>query len=268
MEIGKEQTAGVDSADGAEADRRQTSDVGQSELFVVALGASAGGLEALEKFFDNVPADSGLAFVVVQHLSPDFKSLMNELLARHTKLTIHRVTDGMTIEANSIYLIPPKKDMIVSDGRLLLTDKDPSTGLSLPIDTFLRSLAHEYGRNAIAVILSGTGSDGSRGIVAIHEAGGYVIVQDEASAFFDGMPRSAIDTGVVDAVLTPRDMAGAIREYVERSISGECRKVSMENRSERTGSRRFSMRCTPPTESIFRSTSRTRLPGGSSGGCS
>jgi two-component system, chemotaxis family, CheB/CheR fusion protein len=162
------------------------------------LGASAGGLEALEKFFDNMPADSGLAFVVVQHLSPDFKSLMNELLARHTKLAIHRVTDGMTIEANSIYPIPPKKDMIVSDGRLLLTDKDPGQGLSLPIDTFMRSLAHEYGRNSIAVILSGTGSDGSRGIVAIHEAGGYVIVHDEASAIFEGMPRSAIDTGVGD----------------------------------------------------------------------
>lgn len=184
------------------------------ELYVVALGASAGGLEALEKFFDNMPADSGLAFVVVQHLSPDFKSLMNELLARHTKLPIHRVTDGMLIEPNSIYLIPPKKEMIVSDGRLLLTDKDPAQGLSLPIDTFLRSLAHEYGRHAIAVILSGTGSDGSRGIRAVHEAGGFVIVQDEASANFDGMPRSAIDTGVADAVLPPGEMAAAILDYV------------------------------------------------------
>jgi two-component system CheB/CheR fusion protein len=190
-----------------------------SDLTVVALGASAGGLEALEKFFDNMPADSGLAFVVVQHLSPDFKSLMNELLARHTKLAIHRVTDGMIIEANSIYLIPPKKEMIVAEGRLLLTDKDPSQGLSLPIDTFLRSLATEYGRQAIAVILSGTGSDGSRGIRAIHEAGGFVIVQDEASANFDGMPRSAIDTGVVDAVLPPREIAGAILDHVQGTDS-------------------------------------------------
>ncbi|HJQ80983.1 MAG TPA: chemotaxis protein CheB [Lacipirellulaceae bacterium] len=205
----------------------------ERDLFVVALGASAGGLEALEKFFDNMPAaDSrqpdqppgvaqpgagpGLAFVVVQHLSPDFKSLMNELLARHTKLAIHRVTDGMVIEPNSIYLIPPKKEMIVSDGKLLLTDKDPAQGLSLPIDTFLRSLAHEYGRNAIAVILSGTGSDGSRGIVAIHDAGGLVIVQDEATANFDGMPRSAMDTGVVDAVLPPREMAAAILDYIHQ----------------------------------------------------
>src|SRR6187431_373652 len=109
----------------AETDVRVTAPNAQQELFVVALGASAGGLEALEKFFDNMPADSGLAFVVVQHLSPDFKSLMNELLARHTNLAIHRVTEGITIEANSIYLIPPKKEMIVTEGRLHLTDKDP-----------------------------------------------------------------------------------------------------------------------------------------------
>ena len=221
MDLGKDEFAGRGNVQSANGDEQVITSDTERELFVVALGASAGGLEALEKFFDNMPADGGLAFVVVQHLSPDFKSLMNELLARHTKLEIHRVTDGMVIEPNSIYLIPPKKDMIVSDGRLLLTDKDPSHGLSLPIDTFMRSLAHEYGRNAIGVILSGTGSDGSRGIVAIHEAGGYVIVQDEASAFFDGMPRSAIDTGVVDAVLTPREMAGAIKEYVERCMSDE-----------------------------------------------
>lgn len=197
-----------------ESDQSVVATAGSRPLFVVALGASAGGLEALEKFFDNMPVDSGLAFVVVQHLSPDFKSLMDELLARHTKLAIHRVTDGMTIEANSIYLIPPKKEMIVSGGKLLLTDKDPSQGLSLPIDTFLRSLANDFGRNAIAVILSGTGSDGSRGIRAIHEAGGFVLVQDEASANFDGMPRSAIETGVVDAVLPPPEMAAAIRRHV------------------------------------------------------
>ena len=103
-------------------------------------GASAGGLEALEKFFDNMPVDSGLAFVVVQHLSPDFKSLMDELLARHTKLTIHRVTDGMPIEPNSIYLIPPKKEMIVSGGKLLLTDKDP-VARPEPADRYILAVA-------------------------------------------------------------------------------------------------------------------------------
>jgi two-component system CheB/CheR fusion protein len=186
----------------------------QKQLYVVGLGASAGGLDALEKFFDHMPADSGLAFVVIQHLSPDFKSLMDELLARHTDLAIHRVEDGMQIQANSIYLIPPKKEMIVSGERLLLTDKDPTQGLSLPIDTFLRSLAQDVGRRAVAVILSGTGSDGSRGIRAVHEAGGLVLVQDEATADFDGMPRSAIHTGVVDAVLSPRQIAERILQHV------------------------------------------------------
>jgi two-component system CheB/CheR fusion protein len=181
---------------------------------VACLGASAGGLEALEKFFAQVPANSGLAFVVVQHLSPDFKSLMGELLSRHTQMKIHPVEEGMAIEPNSIYLIPPKKEMIVSGGKLHLTDKDRSQGLSLPIDTFMRSLAQDYGERAIGVILSGTGSDGSRGIRAIHEAGGLVIVQDEESANFDGMPRSAIDTGIVDAVLPPHRMAEAILQHV------------------------------------------------------
>ena len=162
----------------------------RQELFVVGLGASAGGLEALEKFFDQVPASSGLAFVVVQHLSPDFKSLMAELLVRHTQLAIHPVEDGITIAPNSIYLIPPKKEMVVSGGKLLLMDKDPAKGLSLPIDTFLQSLAKEYGPRSIAVILSGTGSDGSRAIRAVHEAGGLVLVQDAETAYFDGMPRT------------------------------------------------------------------------------
>ena len=180
---------------------------------IVGVGASAGGLEALESFFDNMRPDSGLAFVVIQHLSPDFRSLMDELLSRHTQIAIHRVEDGMLVEPNSIYLIPPKKEMIVSAGRLLLTDKDPAQGLALPIDVFFRSLAQDVGNRAIGVILSGTGSDGSRGIRAIYEAGGLVIAQREDSAKFDGMPRSAIETGAVDYVLPPSEMPGAILEH-------------------------------------------------------
>ncbi len=174
--------------------------------YVVGIGASAGGLESLERFFKNMPVDSGLAFVVIQHLSPDFKSLMDELLARHTKMRIHRVENGMEVEANSIYLIPPKKEMIISGGRLLLTDKDPDQDLSLPIDHFFRSLAQDVGGCAVAIVLSGTGSDGSRGIVEIHSAGGMVIAQSEESAKFDGMPKSARDTGIVDHILSPEEM--------------------------------------------------------------
>ena len=171
--------------------------------FVVGIGASAGGLEALERFFDKVPRDSGMAFVVVQHLSPDFRSLMDELLARHTQLPITLVEDGMTVVPDHVYLIPSKKEMIISGGCLLLSERDRQHELSLPIDVFFRSLAQDCGRRAIAVVLSGGGTDGSRGIRAVHEAGGLVVVQDMQSAQFDGMPKTARDAGVADWVLPP-----------------------------------------------------------------
>lgn len=187
---------------------------GTSAFPIVGVGASAGGLEALEKFFDSMPSDAGAAFVVVQHLSPDFKSLMNELLARHTKMAIHRVEDGVPIEINSIYLIPPKVNMRLSNGRLLLTDQAPEQGLRHPIDIFFESLALDAGANSIAVVLSGTGSDGSRGIRDVRQAGGLVVAQDLESAGFDGMPRSAIATGVVDVVAPPELMPGKIIEFI------------------------------------------------------
>lgn len=182
---------------------------------IVGVGASAGGLEALERLFDGMPGNTGLAFVIVQHLSPDFKSVMDELLARRTSIPVRRVEDGMEVEADSIYLIPPKKDMIISNGKLLVTDKDPSL-LPLPIDHFFRSLAQDAGESAIAIVLSGTGSDGSRGIRDIHDAGGLVIVQNLETAKFDGMPRSAQKTGVVDLTLAPEEMPAALLKYVNR----------------------------------------------------
>ena len=183
-------------------------------FYVVGIGASAGGLEALERLFANMPTDTGMAFVVVQHLSPDFKSLMNELLARHTKIPIYRVENEMRIEPNGIYLTPAKKDMILSDGKLLLTDQDASGGLNLPIDIFFRSLAKDAGKRAVAVVLSGTGSDGSRGLEDIHEAGGLVMVQDMQTAGFDGMPRSAIATGTVNVVAPPELLPDRLCCYI------------------------------------------------------
>ncbi|NEQ69962.1 MAG: chemotaxis protein CheB, partial [Symploca sp. SIO2D2] len=177
---------------------------------IVGIGASAGGLEALVHFFSVMPLNSGYAFVVVQHLSPDFKSVMDELLSRHTDMPIHLVEDRVEIEKNSVYLIPPKKEMVLLDGRLLLTDKDPTKSLSLPIDVFFRSLAQDMGDKAIAVVLSGTGSDGSRGIVDVHDAGGMVIAQSDETAKFNGMPRSATDTGMVDYVLGPEEIPQAV----------------------------------------------------------
>ncbi len=174
--------------------------------YVVGIGASAGGLESLEKLFRNLPTDTGMAFVVLQHLSPDFKSMMLELLGRDTTMAIHRAEDGMPVEADSIYLLPPKKEMIIADGRLRVTDKDRTKGLALPIDIFLESLARECGSTAIAIILSGSGSDGSRGVLEIARQGGYVISESPKTAKFDGMPASAQASGVVDEILVPEEI--------------------------------------------------------------
>lgn len=188
---------------------------------IVGIGASAGGLEAIEAFFDQVPLKSGMAYVLVQHLSPDFKSMMDELLARHTKIAIHRVTDEMQVEPDAIYLIPPRKQMLITDGKLLLSDKNPEQGLTLPIDIFFRSLARDAGPSAIGVILSGTGSDGSRGIRDIHDAGGFVVAQDLETAKFDGMPKSAIETGIVDLVLPPGQIPPALLTYIQHPEADE-----------------------------------------------
>ncbi len=186
-----------------------------TEPYVVGVGASAGGLEALQHFFDNIAADTELAFVVVQHLSPDFKSLMDELLGRHTELPIHLVENSMLVEAGHVYLIPPKKEMIISDGRLLLSERDRQQELTLPIDVFFRSLAQDCGPRAVAVVLSGSGTDGSRGIRDVHDAGGLVIIQDVDSAQFDGMPRAAVETGVGDWILPPQQMPRVLEQHAK-----------------------------------------------------
>ncbi len=187
----------------------------QSPTHYVGIGASAGGLEAIDAFFTHMPSNSGLAFIVVQHLSPDYKSLMVELLSKKTTMPVHRAEDGMTVYANHVYLIPPKKNLTIFHGKLLLKDQDPNRGVNLPIDIFLRSLAEDQAENSIAVILSGTGSDGTRGVRAIKEFGGMVMVQDEESAKFDGMPRAAASTGVADFVLPPNEMPLQLMGFVE-----------------------------------------------------
>jgi len=173
---------------------------------IVGIGASAGGLEAIEAFFEAMPVDSGIAFIVVQHLSPDYKSLMVELLSRKTDIPVQRAEEGMRVEANNIYLIPPKKTLTIFHRQLLLEDKKPRESNSLPVDIFLRSLADDQGERAVAVILSGTGSDGTRGVRAVKESGGLVMIQDEDSAKFDGMPRAAASTGLADFILPPQEM--------------------------------------------------------------
>jgi two-component system CheB/CheR fusion protein len=188
--------------------------------FVVGIGASAGGLEALEQLFEKMPARTGMAFIVVQHLSPDFKSLTDVLLARRTRIPIHGVENGMEVRPDAIYLIPPKMDMIIANGRLLLTDKDPTQLMTMPIDHFFRSLAQEAGDRSVGIILSGTGSDGSRGIREIHDAGGIVIGQKPETAQFDGMPNSAEKTGIVDAFLAPDEMPEALLRFARGRETG------------------------------------------------
>ncbi len=184
------------------------------DFYVVGVGASAGGLDALEKFFSGAPSDSGLAYIVIQHLSPDYKSLMADLLAKRTEMPVRVAEDGVLVEPNHVYLIPPKQSLTIFHRKLYLTDRE-SGQLYLPIDIFFQSLAEDLEERSIGVILSGTGSDGTRGIRAIKEKGGLVIVQDEQSAKFDGMPRSAIATNLVDYILQPENMAREMLNYIQ-----------------------------------------------------
>lgn len=186
----------------------------QSNTFhIVGIGASAGGLEALEKFFTAMPADGGMAFVVIQHLSPDYKSHMVELLSKYTTMPVHEATDGMTANPNNIYLLPRRKNVTISEGKLFLVDYERTRSLNLPIDIFFESLAKDQGELAIAIILSGTGSDGTRGLRAVKESGGMVMAQDD-SAKFDGMPHSAISTQLVDYILPAEKMPESLLSYV------------------------------------------------------
>ncbi len=184
------------------------------ETYYVGIGASAGGLEALEKFFKNVPENTDNVYIVVQHLSPDYKSMMNELLSRHTNMPIHIAEDGMETEPNHIYLIPPSANLSIYHSKLYLEAQINHNHLNMPIDIFLKSLAQDQGKNAIGIILSGTGSDGTKGIKNIKEAGGMVMAQSLESCKFDGMPKSAIAANMVDYILPPDKMPDEIINYV------------------------------------------------------
>ncbi len=183
---------------------------------VIGIGASAGGLEALQQFFDYMPPDSGMSFVVVQHLSPDYKSLMADILGKHTEMDVYQVENDMPVEPDTVYLIPPKKYMTIKGGKLILSEA-PGT-LNHPIDEFFISLAAEKREHSIAVVLSGTGTDGTNGIKTIKEVGGLVIAQDPESAKFDGMPRSVINTGLADFVLSPEEIAEEILNFSNTPI--------------------------------------------------
>jgi len=180
---------------------------------VVAVGASAGGLNAFRKFVARIPADSGMAFVLIQHLDPTHESMMPDLLATHTRLAVLQAVDGMPVERDHIYTIPPGVYMTMSGGALRLAKPADRHGVRLPLDRFLRSMAEDMGERAVCVILSGAGTDGSLGLRAIKEHNGLVVVQDPVEAEHDGMPRSAVATDAVDRVLPVEEIADVLVDY-------------------------------------------------------
>ncbi|WMJ74819.1 chemotaxis protein CheB [Cytophagaceae bacterium ABcell3] len=202
--------------------------------YVVGIGASAGGLEAINEMFDNVPPDAGCAFILVQHLSPDYKSLIAELLAKHTEMKVIEAEDNMLVRPNCVYVIPVKKYLTIRFGRLKVSEKEVAKAPNVAIDKFFESLAFDQKDKAISIILSGTGSDGTKGAKVVKENGGNVIVQDPLSAKFDGMPNSAISAGVADVVVAPEFIAEEIikltsnkpkrKSYVEK-VSDQQRDV-------------------------------------------
>ena len=187
---------------------------------VVGIGASAGGLAAFEAFFSNMPADTepGMAFVLVQHLAPDHKSILTEIIQRYTRMQVFEVADGMVVQPNCAYIIPPNRDMAFLNGSLQLLEPAEPRGQRLPIDFFFRSLARDQHERAICVVLSGTGSDGTLGLRAIKGEGGMAMAQSPETTEFDGMPGSAIATGLVDYELPPGEMPAQLMAYVSHAF--------------------------------------------------
>ncbi|WP_094228708.1 chemotaxis protein CheB [Methanolobus psychrotolerans] len=208
----------VDS--GKEAEVRKTVENDTDSFPIVGIGASAGGLAAFEAFFSGMPTDTdpNMAFVLVQHLAPDHKSLLTGLIRRYTRMQVFEVEDGMVVRPNCAYIIPPNRDMAFLNGSLQLLEPSDSYGKRMTIDFFFRSLAHDQHERAICVVLSGTGSDGTLGVRDIKGEGGMVMVQNPESAEFDGMPRSVIATGMVDYELPPAEMPSQIIAYVAHAF--------------------------------------------------
>ena len=187
---------------------------------IVGIGASAGGLAAIEAFFSGMPADSdpGLAIVVVQHLAPDHDSILTNLVQRCTRMQVFEVKDGMQVQINCVYIIPPNRDMAFLSGALHLLEPAAPRGHRLPVDFLFRSLAQDQRERAIGIVLSGTGTDGTLGVRAIKGEGGMVMAQTPASTEFDGMPRSALNTGLVDFELPAAEMAAQLLAYIAHAF--------------------------------------------------
>jgi two-component system CheB/CheR fusion protein len=184
---------------------------------IIGIGASAGGMEAIHDVFDYMPVNTGFSFVVIQHLSPDYKSLMAELLSKHTDMEVKEADHDMIIEPNCIYVIPNKKLISLRKGRLQLDEKLKSRAPNHAVDIFFESLAKDQGKKAVGIVLSGTGTDGTKGLAAIKREGGITVVQDPLSAAFDGMPNSALESGLADIVLPPEMIGEELVEFIKDS---------------------------------------------------
>jgi two-component system CheB/CheR fusion protein len=210
------------SAESSDSDAQAVPDTGpdvdRASFPIVGIGASAGGLEAFEKFFTHMPSDSGMAFVLVQHLDPTHDSMLVDIIRRYTRMHVLQVEDGMEIKPDTIYIIPPNRDMSLLQRTLYLTEPEAARGMRLPIDFFFRSLADDLHERAICIILSGTGTDGTLGMRAIKGEGGMAMVQSPSSAKYDGMPQNAIATGLVDYTLPPDDMPQQLTTYVRQEF--------------------------------------------------
>ncbi len=187
----------------------------KSGFAVVGIGASAGGLDAFKRFFSAMPGKPGMAFVLIQHLDPTHQSLTSELLARRTEMPVVEATDNLQIAVDHVYVIPPNCYLAISGEKLHLSEPLERRGLRVPVDFFFRSLAEDRHEQAIGVLLSGTGSDGTNGVREIKAAGGMVMVQEPETTEWEGMPRSAIATGVVDYVLPVEEMPKVLSRYVK-----------------------------------------------------
>src|SRR5271166_857678 len=210
---GTRKTAAARPPSSRRSSRKRLSPSAADGFPVVGLGASAGGLDAFRRLLGALPSGTGMAFILIQHLDPTHASMMVDLLAGHTPLTVQQAADGVPLEPEHIYLIPPGAYLSIRAGALRLSQPRERHGARLPFDFFLRSLADELGERAICVILSGTGGDGSLGLKAVKEKGGLVIAQDPDEAEYDGMPRSAIMTGAVDLVLPVEKIPETLAKY-------------------------------------------------------
>jgi two-component system CheB/CheR fusion protein len=184
-----------------------------NDFFIVGIGASAGGEACLYDFFSNLPRNVNAAYIVIRHLKRDFQSQMKFLLSRHTQLPIYTIRTGETIKPNTIYLMPENTTASISNNHLILRERPADANVNFAIDEFLVSLAAEVKKNAIGIILSGMGNDGTKGAIAIEENGGMIMVQDPKTTKFDAMPNSVIANDFPDYILPAKDMGRQLLEY-------------------------------------------------------